>query len=136
MSHLTTEQRYTISVMISQGESQTNIATTIGKSKSVISREIARNGDQRNGEYRFGLAVKKARERQETKTRHVRFTTEMQIRVDNLLRLDYSPEQVEGFCKSEGIACVSHERIYQHVWADKKKGGDLYQTKYNPKNLG
>ena len=136
MSHLTTEQRYTISVMISQGESQTNIATTIGKSKSVISREIARNRDQRNGEYRFDLAVKKAKERQESKTRHVRFTTEMQIRVENLLRLDYSPEQVEGFCKSEGITCVSHERIYQHVWADKKKGGDLYQTKYNPKNLG
>ena len=67
-------------MMISQGKSQTDIATTLGKDKSVISREITRNRDQRNGEYRFDLAVKKARERQKMKNRDVRFTTEMQIR--------------------------------------------------------
>lgn len=127
MSHLTTEQRYTISMMLAKGESQTKIATTIEKDKSVVSREISRNRDQRSGEYRFELAVKKAKKRQKEKTKHVRFTTEMQVRVENLLRLDYSPEQVEGFCKTEDVDCVSPERIYQHIWENKKKGGDLYE---------
>ena len=26
----------------------------------------------------------------------------------------------------EGLECISHERIYQHIWEDKKRGGDLY----------
>jgi IS30 family transposase len=51
----------------------------------------------------------------------------MQDRVETLLREDYSPEQVVGFLKQEGTACVSHERIYQHIWADKKRGGNLYK---------
>jgi len=127
MSHLTTEQRYTISVMFAQGESQKNIAETIGKNKSVISREISRNRDLRSREYRFDLAVKKAKARQENKEKSIRFSIEMKVRVENLLRLDYSPEQVKGFCEVEGLACVSHERIYQHIWEDKKKGGDLYE---------
>ena len=49
MPHLTSEQRYTVSCMFHQGKKQVEIATTIGKDKSVISREIKRNKDQRNG---------------------------------------------------------------------------------------
>ena len=37
-----------------------------------------------------------------------------------------SPEQIIGRAKKEGKACVSHERIYQYVWLDKKNGGSLY----------
>ncbi|MBN1463411.1 MAG: helix-turn-helix domain-containing protein [Paludibacteraceae bacterium] len=40
MSHLTEEQRYTIRVMIEQNYSQKIIADTIGKSKSMINRDI------------------------------------------------------------------------------------------------
>lgn len=37
-----------------------------------------------------------------------------------------SPEQIVGRAKKEGKAYVSPERIYQHIWEDKKQGGDLY----------
>ena len=40
MSHITKEQRYTIRVMKEQNCSQKKIAETIGKDKSVISREF------------------------------------------------------------------------------------------------
>ncbi len=40
MKHLTLEQRYTISVMKKQGCKQKDIALTIGKDKSVVSREL------------------------------------------------------------------------------------------------
>jgi len=40
MKHLTLEQRYTISVMKKRGYKQKDIALTIGKDKSVVSREL------------------------------------------------------------------------------------------------
>jgi len=40
MSHLTKEQRYTISVMRKEGYNQRAIAQSIDKDKSVISREL------------------------------------------------------------------------------------------------
>ena len=40
--------------------------------------------------------------------------------------LKWSPEQISGFAKINDIPCVSHERIYQFVLADKKAGGKLY----------
>lgn len=36
---------------------------------------------------------------------------------------NYSPEQIAGRARLEGVACVSAARIYQHVWQEKKKGG-------------
>ena len=56
MSHLTSEQRYTISAMLAQNHPQNQIASAIGKDKSVVSRELKRNSDQRNGIYKSDLA--------------------------------------------------------------------------------
>jgi IS30 family transposase len=106
---------------------QKAIALAIGKDKSVISRELKRNSDGRTGEYKSDLAERKCRERHKRKRKSSKFTAPMQDRVETLLREDYSPEQVVGFLKQEDTACVSHERIYQHIWADKKRGGNLYK---------
>lgn len=39
----------------------------------------------------------------------------------------WSPEQISGWLSlQEGLETVSAERIYQHVWADKKAGGTLW----------
>lgn len=126
MSHLTEEQRYAISVMQSHNFSQTTIATIIGKDKSVVSRELRRNRDMRNGEYRYKQAQRKYEERLKQKPKAVRFDAEVRERVEAMLAEDFSPEQIVGRCRLEGLGCVSHERIYQHVWADKRRGGDLY----------
>ena len=126
MKHLTQEQRYTISVMLQKGFSQTYIAETIGKHKSVISREIKRNADKRTGEYKAELAQKKYKKRLKEKPRKKKFTDEVQQYVEEKIRDDWSPEQITNRAKLEGISCVSHERIYQHIWQDKKQGGDLY----------
>jgi IS30 family transposase len=47
--------------------------------------------------------------------------------IDDLLRNDLSPEQVSGFLSLYGVLRISHETIYQHIWRDKRKGGDLYR---------
>lgn len=126
MSHITYEQRYTISIMLKQGHTVSQISDVVSKDKTVIYREIRRNKDVRSGEYRYELANKKYQERQRQKRKHKRFTDEVQSDIEILIKEDLSPEQIVGFCKKEGIPCVSHERIYQHIWRDKKNKGELY----------
>ena len=112
--------------MKQHGFNQVEIAMAIGKDKSVISREIKRNCDKRSGSYNVDLAQRKYDQRQENKTKNIRFTQEVRLLVDSLLMDDYSPEQIAGRAKLDGHQCVSHERIYQYVWQDKKKGGNLH----------
>ena len=126
MSQLTKAQRYTISVMRKRNFSMGEIAAVIGKHKSTISRELRRNCDRRSGRYDADLAQRKCERRQKGKPHRVRFTEEVRLRVEAMLREDYSPEQVVGRCRLEGLECVSVETIYQHVWGDKRRGGDLH----------
>jgi|GEM_PF-290588 hypothetical protein len=51
----------------------------------------------------------------------------IEAHVRQKLEADYSPEQIVGDAARKGIECVSHERIYQLVWDDKKQGGRLYR---------
>lgn len=126
MSQLTVEQRYTINVMMNQGYIQKDIAKVLGKNKSVISRELCRNSDGRSGIYDYDLAQRKCDSRHQMKPKTIRFTKAICVRVKKLLEKKYSPEQIVGLSKKEGIDCVSHERIYQHIWQDKKQKGNLY----------
>jgi IS30 family transposase len=127
MSHLTQEQRYTIEVLYKENYSQTAIAERIEKHKSVVSRELRRNCDKRNGSYRAGLAHRRCEKRHSDKKKRIVFTKEIQDYVTLWLKKDYSPEQIVGVANKEGIECVSIERIYQFIWNDKKVGGDLYK---------
>lgn len=47
--HLTSEQRYTLDVLLKQKTQKKIIAASIGVSESTISREIRRNGGVRGG---------------------------------------------------------------------------------------
>ena len=126
MSHLTKEQRYTITQMNEQGYSQKAIAEVINKDKSVVSRELRRNCDQRNGEYKADLAHQKYVHRQKKKPKHIRFTKEIEQYVSLKLAEDFSPEQIVGRAKHDVIDCVSIETIYQYIYADKRNKGTLY----------
>jgi transposase, IS30 family len=127
MSQLTQEQRYTIGVLKKEKRTQTYIAAQIGKDKSVVCRELSRNSDKRSGEYKADLAHRKCLERHEKKSKKIRFTSAIKSLVEEYIIKDYSPEQIAGFCKKENVDCVSHERIYQYLWRDKKQGGALYK---------
>lgn len=126
MSHLTLEQRYTIEVMCKEGYNKSAIAKAINKHKSVVYRELDRNCDKRSGVYRHDLAQRKYAKRQQEKRKHIRFTSSVQKDVETLLKEDYSPEQIVGTLKKQEKPTVSIERIYQHIWADKKKKGELH----------
>ena len=126
MRQISNEERYTISRLLAQGYSKQKIADCIGKDKSTIYREINRNKDMRNGIYRSTLAENKCRKRHNIKKKNIKFTQNVKVKVEELLKEDYSPEQITGYCNKMGINCVSPERIYQHIWKDKKKQGTLH----------
>ena len=126
MSHLTQEQRYTIEVLRNENYSQTAIAERINKDKSVVCRELKRNCDRRNGQYRADLAHRRCKKRHSDKNKNISFIQEVKDYVTKWIKEDYSPEQIVGVAKKEGLKCVSIERIYQFILEDKKQGGDLY----------
>jgi IS30 family transposase len=127
MSHLTQEQRYTIASMKQQGYRQNQIAKTIDKDKSVVSRELKRNRDERSGAYRSDLAQRKSELRKRNKKHFVKLDSDMKSLIDSHLINKRSPEQIVGICKKNGIDMVSHETIYQYVWQDKKSKGKLFE---------
>ncbi len=127
MNHLTQEQRYTISVMKGQGYSQKEIAKTIQKDKSTVSRELHRNCDLRSGKYTYDLGERKYYQRQKTKPKSIKFTEGVKQYVDSKLEQKWSPEQISKTPTNNSLVMVSPERIYQYIIEDKKKGGDKYK---------
>src|SRR5690242_5842026 len=121
---LTQDQRYQIYAFLKAGFSQSHIARQLGVDPSTLSRELQRNRGQRG--YRPKQAQQLADSRRKAKENATRITTDTWQQVDALLKQDWSPEQVSGTLKQQGQPSASHERIYQHIYADKLKGGDLH----------
>ena len=44
-----------------------------------------------------------------------------------LRQMRWSPEQISGWLRDQGIK-LSHERIYQMIWQDKRDGGNLWRS--------
>ena len=124
--HLTCEQRCQIYALLQSGRSQAHIARQIGVDPSTISRELVRNTGARG--YRFKQAHEKASQRrQEASDKPRKMTPDLvELIEEKLTQEQWSPDQISGRLAKDGVALISHERIYQHVWKDKKDGGTLY----------
>ena len=124
--HLTCEQRCLIYALLQSGHSQAHIARQIGVDPSTISRELVRNTGARG--YRFKQAHEKASQRrQEASDKPRKMTPDLvELIEEKLTQEQWSPDQISGRLAKDGVALISHERIYQHVWKDKKDGGTLY----------
>lgn len=121
---LTYEQRCQIEVLKKSGMTQQQIANAIGTSQSTMSRELSRNTGQRG--YRHKQAQRKAEERRDSAVKAVKMTESMIDKVEQKLAFKWSPEQIAGWLCEELGESLSHERIYQHIWDDKRIGGQLY----------
>jgi IS30 family transposase len=127
MKHITKEQRYQIEAYLKSKQPISFIAKEIGKSASTIYREINRNKTKR-GKYRAKYAQMLSEEKKERFSRVRKMTPSIEKRVRDLLEQEqWSPKEIVGFCKKNGIPMVSHERIYQMIRTDKEQGGNLYK---------
>jgi len=123
-TQLTREQRYQIYALKKAGHNQTQMAAVIGVHKATVSREFSRNRGLRG--YRPKQAQELAEARQHA-ARSRRIPPAVWTLVEALVLRQWSPEQISGRLKLERRGRVSHERIYQHIYADKAKGGTLYR---------
>lgn len=123
-TQLTYEQRCQIYALNNTDLTQQEIADAVGVSQSAISRELRRNKGKRG--YRYQQAQNKADKRRVGAAKALKMTSEMIDLIESKLREDWSPEQISGWLLEEHAELISHETIYQHVWNDKRSGGDLY----------
>ena len=136
---LTQEQRYEIEIMRKDGAPHRTIAATLGVAASTISREIRRNKGERG--YRHKQAQKKAEQRINRAGKPLKFKGMVVAQVETLIRQEWSPEQIALHLRQQGTS-ISHERIYQHIWADKRASGTLHlhlrqsRRKYRKRRTG
>jgi len=101
------------------GLCQTEITETIRVHKSTISRELKRNLGRRG--YRPKQAHQYAIGRRDKAKS--RITDEDWELIEELIRLDWRPEQISDYCRKGQVLQISHEWICQHIYRDKRNGG-------------
>ncbi len=66
--------------------------------------------------------------RREEVRKVTKLTPELISLVEEKLTEKWSPEQISGWLPKVHLILLSHERIYQHLWADKATGGELFMS--------
>ncbi len=117
-------QRYQIDILLQTGKSQRLIARTLDVSSSTISREVRRNS--RVDGYCAIRAQRISDRRRSSATKACKITPDLITRIEDLLRLDWTPEIISGHLRRQGGPAVSHEWIYQHIWRNRAEGGKLF----------
>ena len=122
MSHLTLSQRYQIGALRHLKPAQ--IALRIGKHRSVVTPELARNANS-VADYQPQTAHKaylNRRPKNATKATPIIYQT-IQAGLDQ----HWSPEQIQGRCQQTGQSILSTSAIYNYIWHDYRQGGILYK---------
>lgn len=117
--HLSQTERYQIHALLKAKLTHSQISKILGRHKSTVGREISRNAGRRGYRPRQAelLCQQKA-----LCSRNARVTHPViQDQVANYLRLQWSPEQIAAKLP------ISHETIYSYVYAQKARGGTLWQ---------
>jgi IS30 family transposase len=120
---LTRCERYQIQTLKDNNFSLRHIAKQLERSASTIAREI--NRAQAAQGYQAEMAHALALKRQSMCRNALHIAAEHWGVIEAYLRLYLSPQQVSGRLELEGATSISHESIYQYVYRDKAKGGDL-----------
>jgi IS30 family transposase len=125
--HLTFEQRCKLAALHRAGLTQAAIAEQIGSSQSAISRELQRNGG--SGGYSCNAAHDAAARRRSVANSSPHKMTRQTVALieAKLQRDEWSPQQISCWLAQTYQIRISHERIYQHIWADKHAGGILFR---------
>ncbi len=123
---ITTEERYIIAHLRSQGGNPAEIARQLRRDRSTVWREFRRNSS-RLGSYRPSKAAEKTNGRRSRSRKKPQFTEIQFGLVVELLERKWSPDQISNTLRNEKRLLISHETIYRYVWRDKRQGGMLFR---------
>ena len=124
--HLTTPERCQIYALKASGYSLRAIAREMSRSHSTISRELRCNSGGRGDRHQPAERTAQERRRQAS-SRPWKMTEALWAMIMTLLRMAWSPEQIAGRLRLEGVVAVSPEWIYQLIRQDRKGGGVLWR---------
>lgn len=124
--HLTHEERYQIEAMLRTHSSQAEIARTLGRHPSTISRELKRNPSFEPCTYSYVARVYRAKPAAEQAlARRVakgaasrKIVGWLEALVEQRIRSGWSPEHICGRLRRELGVKLSHETIYQYIIRD------------------
>lgn len=123
--HLTVEEREEIQLGLLQKESLRTIAKRLGRSHCSLVRELARNSSPVVEKYTPRLAEGRAQAKRKSRGRKDRLKNEtVRQYVVEKLKIGWSPEQISGTIEAAKGESVSHEAIYQYVYAQVYRGGN------------
>lgn len=124
--HLTSEQRYTIDVLLQQKKSRKEICETIKISQSTLCRELKRNSGKLG--YHCKQAQVKADDRKRRLQNYRNLTMELRKFIrEKITQEQWSPAQIVGWLRKHGRKSVCVETIYAYIRTDKSNGGDLWK---------
>nr|WP_167852225.1 helix-turn-helix domain-containing protein [Hymenobacter elongatus] len=106
MPHLTLSQRYQIGSL--RHLKPAEIARRIGKDRSVVTRELARNGPTRHA-YQPQTAHKRAAQRKRANA--LKMTPALTATITEGLAQQWSPDQIKGRCQQQGQPMLSRAAI-------------------------
>ncbi len=125
--HFSIEEREKIQEMLWQKSSIRTIARAISRSPSSISREIQRNKPPEINRYTPRLANERALVYRKHRGRKERLKNEaLRAYVVSHLKIGWSPEQIAATSQNAVGISISHEAIYQYVYAQVYQGGHGY----------
>jgi transposase, IS30 family len=124
-SQLTREQRYILYALKQEGFSFRRIAKHLKVHYSTVSRELRRNKSKRG--YRPHLTNRFAMRRRAICRKPIKLTGEVPHLLSSYLKKRWSPEQISGRLKFDGVLEISHETIYKYIRHDRDNGGKLYK---------
>lgn len=120
---LTQEQRYHLYEMKQMNLPQKHMAKIINVSESTVSREFKRNigklGYYLKSAHKLALTRRKGKVKPQFSEAHWRL-------IERYIKHQVSPEQISLRLKYKKRFSISPEWIYQYIYEDKYRGGDLY----------
>lgn len=123
---LSTEERYQIAVLRQEGLTTPQIAKALHRHRSTIGREVKRNATPYDGAYRPKMAVEMTNGRRSRSRRNARYRIADFRPIKALLAQRWSPSEIVGRRRLDGLPVMSHETIYRWIWSDKEAGGSLW----------
>ena len=119
-THLSQDERYQIQHLHRGGFSAREISAELKRAATTISRELRRNpGDA--ARYHALAAQRQSAKRRHAASAQARIGPDQWVAVEaRLTDEQWSPVQIAS------EASISHERIYQHIAADRQRGGKLW----------
>lgn len=94
------------------------IAAELGRNQSTVSRELARNQSSATIYLPDSAQAKMQARRQASKSAFSNISEASIAEIKQRLSEYHSPEQIVGRLRREGLAKISHETIYQMIYAD------------------